>query len=112
MIGKERKMCILTVGLQNSALILCAGGIFKLNLTTGGKLCVRRCLYRGVGSTCLAGDRGYFRSSGKYVVILTKPVINLSFDCNGMRMRGSSMIFPSEISAEPNGTAVCETNGK
>lgn len=100
---------ILTVGFTKSEFNLCAGGIFSLIPSFGGKLCVRRCVYRCGGSICLAGDRGYFRSSGKYVVILTKPVINLSFDCNGTRIRGSWIIFPNAISADPKGTAVWET---
>lgn len=80
---------VLTVGLTKSEFNLCAGGIFNLIPSLGGRLCVRRCVYRCGGSICLAGDRGYFRSSGKYVVILTKPVIKRSFDCNGIRILGS-----------------------
>lgn len=103
----------LTVGLTKTELNLCGGGIFSLMPSLGGSDCDRRWPYRCGGSAGLAGDRGYFRScSGRYVVIVTKPVIRPAlpeFDCSGIRRRGVSWIAPRVISADPNGTAVCET---
>lgn len=74
----------------------------------GGKDCERLWPYR-CGGSGLAGDRGYFRScSGKYVVIVIKPAFP-EFDCNGIRSRAVSCIAPNDTSADPNGTAVCDT---
>lgn len=76
----------------------------------GGRDCDRLWPYRFGGSGCgLAGERGYFRScSGKYVVIVINPAFP-EFDCNGIRSRAVSCTKPSATSAEPNGTAVCDT---
>lgn len=40
-----------------------------------------------------------------------KPALPL-FDCNAIRNRDDSCITPNEISADPNGTAVCDTRSR
>lgn len=61
-------------------------------------------------STTFAGDRGVFLSfTGAHDAIVIKPEFIPFIERNGIRNRVVSCITPNAISADPNGTAVCET---